>query len=148
MPKSYYKEIALLQLSILSLFGTPTSLASDWPQYGNLGGQQYTPLTQINATNVNELQELWRLRTGDLGQGFARKGHSMQANPHPCPTGGRCLSALVHACRLLAAKSRAIWDNCSGAALIIRALIANAIAIACKTSPLLLGPSTDNSVSI
>ena len=74
MPRRYYKKIALLQLSILSLFGTLTSLASDWPQYGNIGGQQFTPLTQINVTNVNELQELWRFRTGDLGQGFARRG--------------------------------------------------------------------------
>ena len=81
MPRRYYKNIGLLHLSLLSAFGAITSFASDWPQYGNLGGQQYTPSTQINAKNISELQELWRFRTGDLGQGFARKDHSMQANP-------------------------------------------------------------------
>ena len=56
-------------------------LASTWSQYGGEGAQQYTPLTQVNAQNVQQLQELWRFRTGDLGQDFKRKGHSMQANP-------------------------------------------------------------------
>jgi quinoprotein glucose dehydrogenase len=75
------RKISQLLLLSCSLLGSPTYANSSWPQYGNLGGQQYTPSTQINATNVNELQELWRFRTGDLGQGFARKDHSMQANP-------------------------------------------------------------------
>ena len=56
-------------------------VASNWSQYGGEGAQQYTPLTQVNVQNVQQLQELWRFRTGDLGQDFKRKGHSMQANP-------------------------------------------------------------------
>ena len=66
---------------IFGLLAPLLSNSVDWPQYGNYGGQQYTPLTQITADNLHQLKELWRFRTGDLGQGFRRKGHSMQANP-------------------------------------------------------------------
>ncbi len=68
-------------LMLLWAWFAQPSWAAGWSQYGGKGGQQYTPLTQIDAENVKELGELWRFRTGDLGQGFRRKGHSMQANP-------------------------------------------------------------------
>ncbi|MEC7078319.1 MAG: PQQ-binding-like beta-propeller repeat protein [Pseudomonadota bacterium] len=68
-------------LMLLWAWFAQPSWAAGWSQYGGIGGQQYTPLTQIDAENVKELRELWRFRTGDLGQGFRRKGHSMQANP-------------------------------------------------------------------
>jgi quinoprotein glucose dehydrogenase len=41
-----------------------------WPAYGgDAGGTRYSPLTQINAKNVSELQVAWTFRTGELGQG-------------------------------------------------------------------------------
>ena len=68
-------------LGLLLVLCAYSSWAAEWSQYGGEGGQQFTPLTQVNAENVEQLSELWRFRTGDLGQGFKRKGHSMQANP-------------------------------------------------------------------
>lgn len=77
----HWKQISRFTLFIFGLLAIVYATASGWPQYGNLGGQQYTPLNQININNLNQLEEVWRFRTGDLGQGFKRKGHSMQANP-------------------------------------------------------------------
>lgn len=72
-----WRRLAVSMLLTIPLAGW----AADWSAYAGAGGQQYTPLSNINAQNVGQLKELWRFRTGDLGQGFARKGHSMQANP-------------------------------------------------------------------
>ena len=39
---------------------------SDWPSVnGTLDGQRYSPLTQIDATNVNGLKVAWRFRLSD-----------------------------------------------------------------------------------
>lgn len=40
---------------------------ADWWQYGRTPlGQRYSPLSQINVDNVNELKEAWRYQTGDV----------------------------------------------------------------------------------
>lgn len=42
---------------------------NEWHQYGRTSyGQRYSPLTQINASNVGELKEVWRYQTGDVKQ--------------------------------------------------------------------------------
>ena len=44
--------------------------AARWDHYG--GGQhgmQYSALSQISRDNVDELEEIWRYRTGELGEG-------------------------------------------------------------------------------
>ncbi len=44
-----------------------TTNAGDWPAYGRTEfGQRYSPLNQINATNVSTLKEAWRVETGDV----------------------------------------------------------------------------------
>lgn len=46
---------------------TSTVADGDWPAYGRTQeGQRYSPLKQINDTNVHQLKEAWRFRTGDL----------------------------------------------------------------------------------
>lgn len=55
--------------------------SEQWSAYGGKGGAQFTPLTQINAGNLDRLEIAWTARTGDLSQGFENKGHSFQANP-------------------------------------------------------------------
>jgi len=41
----------------------------DWPSYGrSLEGTRYSPLTQIDAGNVVNLQPAWQYRTGDLAE--------------------------------------------------------------------------------
>lgn len=55
--------------------------ATHWTHYG--GGQhgmQYSSLSQITRDNVAELEEVWRYRTGELGQGH-REPFAFQANP-------------------------------------------------------------------
>ncbi len=43
---------------------------SGWPAYGgDAGGTRYSPLEQINATNVADLRVAWEFRTGELGDG-------------------------------------------------------------------------------
>lgn len=40
---------------------------ADWWQYGRTPlGQRYSPLTQINVDNVDDLKEAWRYQTGDV----------------------------------------------------------------------------------
>ncbi len=70
----------LLLMLVLAPFAA-TAVAADWDSYGGPGGQQYTELDQINAGNLDRLERAWEFRTGDLNQGFARKGHSFQTNP-------------------------------------------------------------------
>lgn len=41
--------------------------AEDWPAYGRTqGGTRYSPLTQINTNNVNQLKVAWTYHTGDF----------------------------------------------------------------------------------
>ncbi|MDP1932043.1 MAG: pyrroloquinoline quinone-dependent dehydrogenase [Gammaproteobacteria bacterium] len=55
--------------------------AAEWNQYGGEGGQQFTPLDQINRRNLERLVPAWTYRSGDLNQGFIQKNHSFQTNP-------------------------------------------------------------------
>ncbi|MGI9328511.1 MAG: pyrroloquinoline quinone-dependent dehydrogenase [Pseudomonadales bacterium] len=48
---------------------------------GNLQGQQYTELDQVGPYNLDALEPAWVYRTGDLGQAFSAKGHSLQTHP-------------------------------------------------------------------
>jgi quinoprotein glucose dehydrogenase len=68
-----------LLIALLLVTAAPASLAQ--AVYGGEGGRQFSPLSQINADNLDQLQLAWRFRTGDLNQGFAHKRHSMQAQP-------------------------------------------------------------------
>jgi quinoprotein glucose dehydrogenase len=45
------------------------TLNGEWRHYGaDAGGTKYSPLDQINASNVKDLQIVWRWRTAGLGQ--------------------------------------------------------------------------------
>jgi quinoprotein glucose dehydrogenase len=46
--------------------GDPAMAGGDWPNYGGSAkGDRYSPLTQINPSNVGQLKEAWRIETGD-----------------------------------------------------------------------------------
>jgi len=76
--------LSLLCVSLLAGMGPALAQAGDasqWTHYGGgLHGMQYSSLSQINAGNVGELEEAWRFRTGELGQG-RREPFAFQANP-------------------------------------------------------------------
>jgi quinoprotein glucose dehydrogenase len=47
-----------------------TSQESDWPAYGNdPGGMRYSPLSEINTSNVSQLRPVWTFHTGDISDG-------------------------------------------------------------------------------
>ncbi len=49
----------------------PALRKSDWPAYGrDPGGTRYSPLDQINTTNVQRLQRAWVYHTGEPGRAF------------------------------------------------------------------------------
>jgi len=55
---------------LLTFILTTTQLAqnqqNDWPYYGNdPGGMRFSPLNQINTTNVSRLRRAWTFHTGD-----------------------------------------------------------------------------------
>jgi quinoprotein glucose dehydrogenase len=47
-----------------------TAPDGDWPAYANAGGTRYSPLTEIDRTNVGKLQVAWTYHTGETT--FAR----------------------------------------------------------------------------
>jgi quinoprotein glucose dehydrogenase len=65
-------------------FPVPATFADEQPGWSHYGGgqhgMQYSAHEQINASNVGELQEAWRFRTGEMSEGY-RRGFSFQANP-------------------------------------------------------------------
>ena len=77
---------------------------------GNVQGQRYSPLDQINASNVSQLKGVWRTH---LGSGIAAK-YSQEATPVVyegimyVPTGNNDISALD------ARTGRVMWQYKSG----------------------------------
>ncbi len=60
---------------------TVAEVDREWNHYGGSEkGQQYSPAKQINLQTVQNLEEAWRYRTGELGEG-SRQGYSFQTNP-------------------------------------------------------------------
>ena len=53
------------------LFGQAIPQTTDWPSYGrDPGAARFSPLAQINTTNVSQLQRAWTYHTGERGRAF------------------------------------------------------------------------------
>jgi quinoprotein glucose dehydrogenase len=71
------RAVARASLLLVAAVGVPLSAAeptngeiADWPFYGgDAGGSRYSPLTQINKSNVTELKVAWEYHTGDVSDG-------------------------------------------------------------------------------
>ena len=63
--------------------GAECGAAGDWPFYGgDAGGMRWSELAQIDRGNVGQLEEAWRIRTGDLDVVPPPPGHmAFQATP-------------------------------------------------------------------
>jgi quinoprotein glucose dehydrogenase len=60
-----------LTLTVVSLVLPALYAQNDWPSYGHdPGGQRYSPLKQINASNVTKLAPAWRFQMKKEGQPF------------------------------------------------------------------------------
>jgi quinoprotein glucose dehydrogenase len=58
------------------------SNTDDWPSYGHdSGGQRFSPLTQINPSNVDRLKVAWTFRTGDAYQPKDSRATAFEATP-------------------------------------------------------------------
>jgi quinoprotein glucose dehydrogenase len=76
--------VLLVAALVLSSAGRAIAQGNDAPGWGHYGGgqhgMQYSNLSQITTGNVDQLEEAWRFRTGELGQGH-REPFAFQANP-------------------------------------------------------------------
>jgi len=74
---------AILILSIAANASSPAFAGEhdDWTHYGgSQHGLQYSSLSRITPENVDQLEEVWRFRTGELGEGH-REPFAFEANP-------------------------------------------------------------------
>jgi quinoprotein glucose dehydrogenase len=67
----------------LAAGASATASADDWPHYGrDAGGTRYSPLEQIDKSNLERLEVAWQFRTGELGQDAAEAdGLTFEATP-------------------------------------------------------------------
>ena len=82
-----FRKLARILLTSVACFAATVSLAQsssnvsgsvdDWPSYGHdAGGMRYSPLTQINRTNVATLKVAWTFHVGDISDGSGHKKRS------------------------------------------------------------------------
>ena len=91
--------------------GAVTAEEGGWPYYGNDGGgSRYSPLTQIDAGNLVQLEIAWQFRTGELGQD-ARQGDRLTFQATPVLWDGKLYfsTAFGEAIAVDAATGEEIW---------------------------------------
>lgn len=66
--------VGCIGFAALLLVAGRTANAAGWPEYGgDAGGQRYSKAAQITGANVSRLESAWTFRTGEIGQGLARR---------------------------------------------------------------------------
>ncbi len=76
-----FQGIRVLLVLLLTAGTAYADQNREWTHHGGSpSGLQYSSIDQINPGNVRRLKEVWRFRTGELGQDSA-EGYSFQANP-------------------------------------------------------------------
>ena len=70
-------------LAMTLVWPAPSRAGEDWRFYGgDAGGMRWSPLAQIDRSNVSQLVEAWRIRTGDLDAVPPPPGHmAFQSTP-------------------------------------------------------------------
>src|SRR5690349_19571203 len=73
----------LINISGLLTFAAAVLYAQQWPYYGgDAGGIKYSPLKQINKTNVTQLRAAWIFHTGEKGENsFETSNMSFECTP-------------------------------------------------------------------
>jgi quinoprotein glucose dehydrogenase len=74
---------ALLIAAVPSRPAAADGAIADWPHYGgDAGGSRYSPLTEINRSNVAQLKPAWEYHTGDVSDGSDnRRKSEFEATP-------------------------------------------------------------------
>ena len=64
-------------LAVLPLMACAALVAQEWTAYGgDAGGTRYSPLKQIDLSNVKDLKVAWEFHTGDVSDGTELPAHS------------------------------------------------------------------------
>ena len=59
------RSFAVVSLLAVAAVGQTKIAPGDWPMYNrDLAGTRYSPLTQINTTNVSQLKQAWSYKLG------------------------------------------------------------------------------------
>lgn len=67
-------QLALGTLVMVVTHAAGAQSASEWSAYGrDAGGQRFSPLTQIDRSNVSRLTVAWTFRTGEMDQSHATR---------------------------------------------------------------------------
>lgn len=70
-----------MMLATLLLVAAPAK-GYEWPNYAlSPGGGRYAEIAQIRKSNVSQLAEAWRYRTGDLSDGIDKPKSNFEATP-------------------------------------------------------------------
>ncbi len=70
-----------MRIVVIATLALMSGTSSAWDHYGGSErGLQYSPLVQIDRSNVATLIEAWRYRTGEMSDGL-RRSLAFQANP-------------------------------------------------------------------
>jgi quinoprotein glucose dehydrogenase len=71
--------VSVLAWSPLEAYGQYHAKETEWPTYAaDLAGTRYRPLDQINASNFNDLEVVWRLKTDMFGN---RPEYKLEGTP-------------------------------------------------------------------
>src|SRR5215831_8365924 len=75
--------LALVAAAQFSASAPIDDQVADWPYYGgDAGGTRYSPLAQIDRTNVARLAVAWEYRTGDVSDGSdGRRKSAFETTP-------------------------------------------------------------------
>src|ERR1700760_3842234 len=80
--------LAWVSLGLLVVFffvhgnSAKNAMDGDWPNYGrDPGGQRYSPLADVNRSNVSGLKVAWTFRTGDAYQPKDRNPTRFEETP-------------------------------------------------------------------
>ena len=69
--KTRFLIVLMVVAAVAGAFAQLAPQKGDWPEYGHdPEGTRYSPLTQINSTNVAHLERAWTYHTGDVGRSF------------------------------------------------------------------------------
>ncbi|WP_247658064.1 membrane-bound PQQ-dependent dehydrogenase, glucose/quinate/shikimate family [Aquabacter sp. L1I39] len=81
-PSPLVKEVPRARIEAMSE-PSRNAVGADWPAYGGTySARRYSPLDQINTSNVDQLQRAWLVHTGDLPQSeFAHGKYGAENTP-------------------------------------------------------------------
>ncbi|HEY6065947.1 MAG TPA: PQQ-binding-like beta-propeller repeat protein, partial [Thermoanaerobaculia bacterium] len=83
MRRAVFAVLALTVSAATAPVRSPESMGFDWPAYGrDPGGSRYSPLAQIDRSNVARLRVAWTYRTGeDMSKSVVGDKAAFEATP-------------------------------------------------------------------